>query len=86
MFLRVLPIFTCNRWQKTMQLDLEEHQLLMDVTCLWLYILPLLKDAVSPEYMDKVDEMWENGLLGCKASLKQKLVPHDMLPRFVSSC
>lgn len=46
-----------------MQLDLEEHQLLMDVTCLWLYIRPLLKDAVSPEYMDKVDEMWENGLL-----------------------
>lgn len=46
-----------------MQMSLEEHQLLMDVTCLWLYIRPLLKDAVSPEYMDKVDEMWDNGPL-----------------------
>lgn len=57
-------LFSRSPWQKAAQIDIEEHQRLMDASCLWLYIKPKLKDAISTEYMDKVEEMWLNGYFG----------------------
>lgn len=51
-------------WQKNAQLDLDAHQALMDCTCLYFYIRPLLKDTVSHEIMVMIDQMWLNGWLG----------------------
>jgi len=53
-------------WQKAAQRELEDHQRLMDATCLWVHVRPKLKDTISNEYMTKIDEMWANGCLGSK--------------------
>ena len=44
----------------------------MDATCLWYYIRPNLKNAVSVEIMDKLDDMWKNGWLGCAGKKWEK--------------
>ena len=53
-------------WQKAAQMDMERHQELMDCTCLWLYIRPFLKNEISQEYLDKIDQMWSQGSLRLK--------------------
>lgn len=51
-------------WQKAAQRDIEEHQRLMDATCLWMFVRPKLMETITNEYMNKIDEMWDNGFLG----------------------
>lgn len=50
--------------QKAAQMDIEAHQRLMDAACLWIYIKPKLKDAVSNDFMAKIEEMWSMGSFG----------------------
>lgn len=45
-------------------MDIEAHQRLMDAACLWFYIKPKLKDAVSNDFMAKIEEMWSMGSFG----------------------
>lgn len=49
--------------QKSKQLPVENHQVLMDVTCLWCWLKPNLKRALDASMMAKLEEMWISGLL-----------------------
>lgn len=50
--------------QKAAQLNLDEHQQIMDNTLLWLWLRPKLANAMDGSTMEKLDEMWLTGLLG----------------------
>ena len=51
------------RAQKSKQLPVENHQVLMDITCLWCWLKPNLKRALDASMMGKLEEMWLSGLL-----------------------
>ena len=50
--------------QKSKQKSLEHHQQLMDAVCLWQWLRPQMATAVDANYMQKLEEMWMEGLLG----------------------
>ncbi|CAJ1460779.1 unnamed protein product [Effrenium voratum] len=60
--------------KKAAQLNLDEHQQIMDNTLLWLWLRPKLANAMDGSTMEKLDEMWLTGLLDqdldscCKAA------------------
>ena len=50
--------------QKAAQLDLDQHQALMDNCMLYLWLRPKLEAALSGEMMGHLDDMFLRGRLG----------------------
>ena len=50
--------------QKQQQLPMETHENLIDAICLWTWLAPKLQSLISPEYMEKLTDMFRNGKLG----------------------
>ena len=53
-----------NILQKAAQLTDEQHYVLFDVCCLWLWLRPKLAQAYPAEIIDKHDKLFQKGCLG----------------------
>ena len=61
-----IPLVYLRPGQKSKQLSPELHQQLMDITCLWIWLKPMLASTLEPNMLAKLNEMWDAGFLDKK--------------------
>lgn len=49
--------------QKKCQIDIEQHKLLHDMTCCWIYVRTYMLRTFPGDVVSKHEEMWRTGCL-----------------------